>query len=421
MYPFFKKHLVLVLLLSLSLISTAYASETFSLPTSSGDELSVERFPAKGEHLLVWVAPEFGIRGAHHAMAKMLAEHNIEVWISDILEALFLPRGSTSMKKLDGSHVADLVEAAHKKTGKKILLVGDLYGSIAALIGAHQWQKRKIKQRYLSGVILFTPYTYASIPPLGQLPEYMPIVEANNVPIMIYQSQNTGNEGQFQTLIEKLQQHGAPVYSRITPKVMSLFFEDKPDEKRNQEVKPIIPNIKKMISVLERYKVPVHPVELKTAQAKKSGIDIYLKKYQGKVSPLPIDLLDAHQKRTVRKDYTGKVTVINFWATWCPPCVEEIPSFNRLKQKMQGKNFELISVNYAEDKDTIIEFMKKVDVEFPVLLDPNGMFAQQWNVIAYPSTFVIDTNGHIVYGVNAAIEWDTPEIIEKLNALLTTK
>ncbi|MCW9030916.1 MAG: TlpA family protein disulfide reductase, partial [Gammaproteobacteria bacterium] len=119
-----------------------------------------------------------------------------------------------------------------------------------------------------------------------------------------------------------------------------------------------------------------------------------------------------------KNNYKGQVTVINFWATWCRPCVEEIPSLNRLKQKMAGLPFELISINYAEDKKTILEFMRMVKVEFPVLLDQEGNFAKQWNVIAYPSTFVIDKNGKIQYGVNAAIEWDDPELIKQLKTLL---
>lgn len=85
---------------------------------------------------------------------------------------------------------------------------------------------------------------------------------------------------------------------------------------------------------------------------------------------------------------------------------------------MSGLPFELISINYAEDKETILEFMKKVQVDFPVLLDQDGNFARQWNVITYPSTFVIDKNGKIQYGVNAAIEWDNPELIKKIKTLL---
>lgn len=85
---------------------------------------------------------------------------------------------------------------------------------------------------------------------------------------------------------------------------------------------------------------------------------------------------------------------------------------------MAGLPFEIISINYAGDKNTILEFMKDVNVEFPVLLDHNGDFAKRSNVIVFPSTFVIDKNGEIKYGVNAAIEWDDPELIRILKSLL---
>ena len=113
----------------------------------------------------------------------------------------------------------------------------------------------------------------------------------------------------------------------------------------------------------------------------------------------------------------GKIVIVNFWATWCPPCVEEIPSLNRLKEKMQGKPFDLISINYAEDRQVILDFLKEVDVDYPVLMDLNGGFAKKWNVITYPSTFLIDTNGKIIYGVNSAIIWDEPEIIDIIKSL----
>jgi peroxiredoxin len=145
--------------------------------------------------------------------------------------------------------------------------------------------------------------------------------------------------------------------------------------------------------------------------------DIQLKPYAGKSAPSAIDLQDSNGKRYQIMDYRGKVTVVNFWATWCPPCVEEIPSLNRLREQMQGQPFELITINYAESAKTIREFMQNVSVQFPVLLDPNGMTAQRWNVIGFPSTFVIGPDGHIHYGVNAAIHWDTQEVVNALKAL----
>ncbi len=84
---------------------------------------------------------------------------------------------------------------------------------------------------------------------------------------------------------------------------------------------------------------------------------------------------------------------------------------------MQSTPFELVSVNYGEDANTVNQFMQQVQVDFPVLLDVDGNIASKWNVIAFPSTFVIGPNGKIRYGVNAGIEWDTDEIIKILKNL----
>jgi thiol-disulfide isomerase/thioredoxin len=172
-----------------------------------------------------------------------------------------------------------------------------------------------------------------------------------------------------------------------------------------------------MLPLLEKHPTPLSAVGLPPAPALKSGIDTYLKTFAGNTSPLAIELPDTRGDIVSIEDFTGKVTLINFWATWCPPCVGEIPSLNRLKNKMQGQPFQLISINYAEDRQAINKFMQEVKVEFPVLLDQDGSFATRWNIITYPSTFVIDKEGKIRYGVNAAIEWDSPELLEKIELL----
>ena len=394
------------------------AENDYVVSVSSNAEISVDRFPASGKYLILWLAPEYGLRAAHRSMAKTLTQQGIEVWQANLAESLFLPRGSTSLKNMNGDYVAKLISHAYKTTGKKIVVVGDSYASLNVLRGARKWQQQQHKKQYLIGAILFSPYTYAKVPPLGQLPEYMPIISASNIPIMIYQAKNNGNGGQFNTLVEKLQQHGNPVFSRITPKVMSLFYEEEITDDMRQQAKPLAKNIKKMISVLERHKVPTTTIPLKVRKSNKRGLDIELKEYKGQIKPISINLNNAFGEKVVKTSYKGQITIINFWATWCTPCIKEIPSLNNLKNEMKDHPFELISINYAEDKKTILDFMKKVKVEFPVLLDQKGAFANKWNIIAYPSTFVIGPNGKIKYGVNAAIEWDSPEVIQKMKDLL---
>jgi thiol-disulfide isomerase/thioredoxin len=367
---------------------------------------------------MIWLAPEYGFREAHSSLANRLPEQNIEVWQTDIVEALFLPQGTASLKLLDGKYIADLIEYAHRLTGKKIVIVGDSYAAMNALLGARYWQSRNQADPYLVGAILFSPYSYAYIPPLGLPPEYLPIVESTNIPLMIYQAQNSGIVGQFDKLLAKLRTNDSPIYTRMVPDVMSLFYEEEPTPAMQNSVQPIPASIRQLLPVLARHEIPARPVPLRETLAAKSGIDIYLKDFNGNSVPVAFTLTDINGHTMVKTDFTEKVTVVNFWATWCPPCVEEIPSLNRLNEKMKGRPFELISINYAEDRKTVISFMQRVKVDFPVLLDHSGATAHRWNVITYPSTFVIDRQGRFRYGVNAAIEWDAPELIRKLELLM---
>lgn len=409
--------LVLCLGIQTGLFSSNLAAEEKIVVTTDGMEITVDRVPARGEYLLLWIAPEYGFRPAHHSMAKNLAKNGVEIWQTDIVESLFLPPGSNSLKSLSGQYVADLVESANALTGKKIVVVGDSYAAMNALLGARMWQDRNHTESYLIGAILFSPYSYASIPPLGLAPDYLPIVDSTNIPLLIYQAQNSGVTGQFDQLLARLRANDSPIYTQLLPDIMSLFYEEEPTPAMIQAAQTVAHGIRQLLPVLAQHGVPANPVPFDKAVTISSGIDNKLEAFVGTVEPLPIFLTDINGKSISRSDYSGKITVINFWATWCPPCIQEIPSLNRLKKAMHGYPFELLSINYAEDPKVILEFMRQVEVDFPVLLDRNGTTAHRWNVITYPSTFVIDSRGQFRYGTNAAIEWDTPEVIEKLKRL----
>ncbi len=381
-------------------------------------EIDFVRYPADGDYLLLWLAPDYGFRDAHRIFAERLSAQGIEVWQSDIAESLFLPGGSATLRGLDGSYVADLVEQAHRIAGKKIALAGDSYAALPALSGAREWQGRRNREARLIGVVLFSPYTYASIPPLGEPPEYMPVVEATNLPMLIFQAQNSPGRQQFGALLERLEKNGSPVYTRAVPGVMSLFYEQPVTAAMHRHAETVPRDLAQLLPLLARHPVPGETVPLRKVKTAGSGIDIYLREFNAARRPGKIELRDVDGNRFVKKDYSGRVTLINFWASWCPPCIEEIPSLNRLRQKMADRPFELISINFAEERNTVVEFMRRVQVDFPVLLDLDGKYAKDWGVISYPSTFVIDTRGRIRYGVNAAIDWDDPELIERLVELM---
>jgi thiol-disulfide isomerase/thioredoxin len=293
------------------------------------------------------------------------------------------------------------------------------YGGIPVLRGIHTWQNRKQKSAKLTGVILFSPYFYTHVPTLGTTPTFVNIVNATNIPVYIFQDEKNGNRGHLPAMLSALQQN-APVYTEIMKGTTFIFYDEDKAPETFAILKSLPKKIARAIDYLSKHDIPASTIDIpdKESIARNSGLNVELTPYKGKVRPEPLALLDATGKNFTLNDYKGKVTLVNFWASWCTPCIEEIPSLNRLKTKMQGKPFQLVSINYAETPDHIKDFMKKVKVDFPVLLDADGNISKKWKVVAFPSTFVIGVDGKIHYGVNAAIHWDTDKVIQQLEGLM---
>lgn len=136
----------------------------------------------------------------------------------------------------------------------------------------------------------------------------------------------------------------------------------------------------------------------------------------GATPALTLKDLDGREHRLA--DYRGKVVVVNFWATWCDPCREEMPAFNRLKAKMGDARFAIVAVNMAEGEGRIGEFLKRVSVDFPILLDRDGAVSKAWRVRVLPYTVVLGPDARIRYTALGELDWDAPEIEMKLRQLL---
>ena len=116
-------------------------------------------------------------------------------------------------------------------------------------------------------------------------------------------------------------------------------------------------------------------------------------------------------------DYRGKVLIINFWATWCPPCREEMPSMQRAWQKLEPEGIRLLAINVGEDEDTIFQFTANYPVEFPLLMDLDSTVIGEWPVRGLPTTFVVDPQGRLAYRAVGGREWDDEELLAPVRAL----
>ena len=122
-------------------------------------------------------------------------------------------------------------------------------------------------------------------------------------------------------------------------------------------------------------------------------------------------------------DYKGKVVVLNFWATWCPPCVEETPVLNRLQKRIAERNGVVLGVAADEDPAAYEKFLHEQGVIFPTYRDPgtkdnHSPIAQTYGTSMYPETYVIDRNGKIARKVIGFQQWDSPEMLAYFDSIL---
>ena len=142
-----------------------------------------------------------------------------------------------------------------------------------------------------------------------------------------------------------------------------------------------------------------------------------LKPWSGGPTPgLELQELDGRVHRLA--DYSGRVVLVNFWATWCVPCRDEMPSIQRLKEKLAGRPFEVLAVNLDEPEARVRKFLAQMKVDFTVLLDPEMKVAKAWNARILPANFVIGPDGRIRYSLVGDLDWAHDHVVSRISELL---
>ena len=118
-------------------------------------------------------------------------------------------------------------------------------------------------------------------------------------------------------------------------------------------------------------------------------------------------------------DYRGKVVFLNIWATWCPPCRDEMPSMESLYQKLKGRDFEMLAVSIdREGEKAVRPFVAKFGLSFPVLLDPEGKTYRLYGLTGVPESFIVDKNGVVIHKIIGPQDWLNKEWLDYFNRLL---
>jgi thiol-disulfide isomerase/thioredoxin len=413
-------------------LAAGVAQGGFVVDLDGGDRLDVHEFGAEGEGpLFLWLVNQYGELETPNALIQTLAERGATVWRTDLLDSLLLQRSSDAIRNLDGAPVAALLDAAVRSGRGPIVLVTCDRMTVPLLRGLRTWQQQAVDTSAVAGGILLFPNLYRGTPVAGEEPELLGIVAATNMPVAIFQPALGSNRDRLGQLLETFYTAGSPAYAWMIDQVRDyyLLHSDAPENKAldtttagamPEEVRQAImdtPN--QLLEAARLLAVAPRPTEV-AALDERAEAPIAPAYGLIERAPRPASeyaLVDARGDHHELADSLGRVTLVNFWATWCPPCVHEIPSMNRLAAAYDEREFAIVSVNFREEPEHILAFMREVAVDFPVLMDQDGRVSGEWGVFAFPSSFILDRQGRIRYSVNTAIEWDTDAVRDVIDTL----
>lgn len=139
--------------------------------------------------------------------------------------------------------------------------------------------------------------------------------------------------------------------------------------------------------------------------------------WKGPLAAPPIDLYTPGGDPFTLSSLLGKVVLVNFWATWCEPCVTEMPSLQRVRDRF-APGFEVLGVNYQEGPARIQAFVDKSGITFPIVRDTDGAVAKAWGARIFPSSYLVDRAGHVKHVLIGGADWTGPQLVSAIRALL---
>lgn len=406
----------------MSATSVGTAAELVSVKLAPDTDVSVSVHAAQGETLLIWLPSGFGQQDSEGRIAADLAANGVTVWQPDLLEAHFLPTLESSLKKVDAEEVAELIGQAHDRTGKQVYLLAAGRAGLLALRGARAWQSTHPRGRALAGVVLLHPNLFVGPPAPGNDAVYDPIVAATHLPIFIIQPALSPWRWRLATTLAQLESGGSKVFAQVLPDMRDRFyFRADATAREEAEVAHLGRYLRQAIGQLAQT-VLTPSISQPPALHGNAGVVIGkrgLNPYDADSNPPALKLSGLDGKEHDLSQYRGGVVLVNFWATWCPPCVHELPSMQRLKKKLADKPFAILTVNISEEKETIRAFIRdQVKVDLPILLDRDGAVMKRWKVYVFPTSFVLGPEGRILYGAYGELTWDSETIVRTIEGLL---
>lgn len=412
-------------LIVLLLFASSVFADDISFDTTSDNTIEIKTFEGDGKNLIIYLPNHRGLGNVYPKWADKLSFDGFDTWAIDLHSSYMLAKTRSSINTFNIQDLVEIVHLAKQKGFKNLYFITSNDGSILALKTAYQYQK-KYQNNFIKGHIFHSPHLIYGSVDIGKQAQYEQIAKYSNLPIYIMLSDSSTKFMRLAEISNTLQTGGSQVYSKVLKGISAGFFMRPTKSLTSKDIleqNKLDTYYKNAIQLLSYSKIaPLKTIANTQHGAKNSKLQTTLIPLNQQAEKL--ELFNLDKTKISLKDYKNQVVLLNFWASWCKPCIKEIPSLLRLRDKINNKNFKILTVNIGESKEKIIKFRQKlkreqkVDFNLEILFDSNGVGTRDWNIYAYPSNYILDKNGVVKYGFRGALEWDREDIVQTIQELL---
>lgn len=417
------------LLLGLAISVVGWAQTELNIVVDDGQlEIPIKRYAAFNQEapILLWLPSSYGTSPKQAITASALGDIDIETWVVDLHLAYFIDEGRSSIQHFKAADIAELIQQAAEKTSKKVYLLGTDSGAIPVLEGialAQQTAVQNATKLRVGGALLFHPALAFPTRIPGANARYQPIAQNSSIPIYYFQPEISTKQWHSDEIISTLRTGGSNIFFHPLPGVAAGFHLRPDDELTDKDLakREVLPGlIKKAIGILSIQAAPSPPKAISAEPAPDKPQQRFGLKQLEAADAHALQLIDLQAKVTNIDYAQNNLSLISFWASWCEPCIKELPALARLNTDYAPKGLKIITINVGESSADI---QKAIDTfkmsPYLNLRDPEGKTMKDWNVYGFPSNFLVDQAGILRYGSFGAVEWDEAENRQLIDSLLS--
>lgn len=390
----------------------------------NGEKIPLYHYPSAGSDLpvVLWLPTSRGVQTPMHAIAEAMAGAGVETWIADLHMAYFVDVGRDSLDAFPDRDLATLIEEISDASGRGVVVMAGNRAAVKALSAVRILQTSGRGTLPVRGAILDSPALYESPPRPGAPAAWLPIARAVNVPVFMIQPGISTGTWRAQETADVLASGGSAVFVHRLEGVQGgyLMRPDHDLDKIDIEARAAAPGmLARGVALLARMQVPENAAEL-PADIEPPAIDgprFGLKALSGK-PPSMLELPTFGGDRSSLDEHLGPATIVSFWASWCPPCIEELPSLGRLYRDFADQGLRIVTINVGENVKDIANVVEEYAMQsYALLMDQDGREMKRWNVYGFPTNFIVGDDGALRFGSFGAVNWDDPEVRERVNSL----